>query len=96
MRCLLLCLIALSLASNVQAQSIHGRDGASLPAPPAAEPNPVIDNYFGTKITDNYRWLEDAKSTETRNFIDAAKHLHHSLPQTEPHPQPGAGRSRSA
>ena len=70
MRCLLLCLIALSLASNVQAQSIHGRDGTSLPVPPAAEPNPVIDNYFGTKITDNYRWLEDAKSTDTRNFID--------------------------
>ena len=25
---------------------------------------------FGTKITDNYRWLEDAKSSETRAFID--------------------------
>ena len=31
---------------------------------------PVVDNYFGTKITDNYRWLEDAKSPETRAFID--------------------------
>jgi len=56
--------------SNAIAQSIHGRDGITLPPPPAVEPNPVIDNYFGTKITDNYRWLEDAKSTETRNFID--------------------------
>src|SRR5258708_8970487 len=51
-------------------QSIHGRDGITLPAPPVAEENPVIDNYFGTKIADNYRWLEDAKSTETRAFID--------------------------
>ena len=32
---------------------------------------PVVDNYFGTKITDDYRWLEDAKSPETRAFIDA-------------------------
>ncbi|WP_348264090.1 prolyl oligopeptidase family serine peptidase [Telmatobacter sp. DSM 110680] len=60
----------LLLGYTALAQSIHGRDGTSLPAPPAVEPNPVIDNYFGTKITDNYRWLEDAKSTETRSFID--------------------------
>ena len=31
----------------------------------------MTDDYFGTKITDNYRWLEDAKSPETRAFIDA-------------------------
>jgi prolyl oligopeptidase len=31
----------------------------------------VTDTYFGTKIVDNYRWLEDAKSPETRAFIDA-------------------------
>ena len=52
------------------AQAIHGRDGITLPPPPAVEPNPVIDNYSGTKITDDYRWLEDAKSAETRSFID--------------------------
>lgn len=42
-----------------------------MPAPPAVEASPVVDDYFGTKITDNYRWLEDAKSTQTRAFIDA-------------------------
>ena len=31
----------------------------------------MIDDYFGTKITDSYRWLEDAKSAQTRQFIDA-------------------------
>jgi prolyl oligopeptidase len=31
----------------------------------------VPDDYFGTKISDSYRWLEDAKSLETRAFIDA-------------------------
>jgi prolyl oligopeptidase len=52
------------------AQSIHGRDGITLPSPPPVESDPVTDNYFGTKITDSYRWLEDAKSTQTRAFID--------------------------
>ena len=41
-----------------------------LPTPPPTEQVPVVDNYFGTKITDNYRWLEDAKSPETRAFLD--------------------------
>ena len=51
-------------------QTIHGRDGITLPEPPEVQKTPVVDDYFGTKITDNYRWLEDAKSTETRAFID--------------------------
>ena len=84
------------LGSKVFAQSIHGRDGIALPPPPVAEADPVIDNYFGTKITDNYRWLEDAKSTETRDFIDAAERLHHALSEAGPHPQSGRRRSRPA
>jgi prolyl oligopeptidase len=62
---------ALWVGTGAVAQTIHGRDGITLPAPPAVESTPVIDDYFGTKITDNYRWLEDAKSTQTRAFIDA-------------------------
>ena len=52
------------------AKIIHGRGGITLPAPPAVESDPVTDNYFGTKIADSYRWLEDAKSTRTRQYID--------------------------
>jgi prolyl oligopeptidase len=51
-------------------QAIHGRGGITLPAPPEAQAVPVADNYFGTKIVDNYRWLEDANSPETKAFID--------------------------
>ncbi|HME57419.1 MAG TPA: prolyl oligopeptidase family serine peptidase [Terracidiphilus sp.] len=53
------------------AQTIHGREGITLPPPPAIEAIPVSDDYFGTKIVDNYRWLEDARSPQTRAFIDA-------------------------
>ncbi len=56
---------------SLAGQTIHGRDGITLPPPPAVDAAPVIDNYFGTKVVDSYRWLEDSKSDETRAFIDA-------------------------
>ncbi len=59
------------VASTVAAaQTIHGRGGITLGAAPHAEAIPVKDNYFGTTIVDNYRWLEDANSPETKAFID--------------------------
>ena len=58
------------LCTIASAQAIRSRAGFTLPAPPTADPQPVIDNYSGNKITDDYRWLEDAKSAETRAFID--------------------------
>jgi prolyl oligopeptidase len=59
------------VGASLAGQTIHGRDGISLPPPPAVDAVPVTDNYFGTKIVDSYRWLEDSKSPETRAFIDA-------------------------
>jgi prolyl oligopeptidase len=63
-------LFALAAAAAV-AQSIHTGDGISMGPPPPANSDPVTDKYFGIKIADSYRWLEDAKSPETRAFIDA-------------------------
>jgi len=60
----------LAMSAQKSPEPIHGGDHIHLPAPPAADAVPVIDNYFGTKITDNYRWLEDSKSAETRDFIE--------------------------
>jgi len=59
------------LGVGLTGQTIHGRDGISLPPPPAVDAVPETDNYFGTRIVDSYRWLEDSKSPETRAFIDA-------------------------
>ncbi|HTJ30100.1 MAG TPA: hypothetical protein VL346_06355, partial [Acidobacteriaceae bacterium] len=66
--------IVLGLAlmpNSALAQNIHGGDNIKLPPPPETEKHPVTDNYFGTKVTDDYRWLEDAKSPATRAFLDA-------------------------
>ncbi len=62
--------VAFLLGSLVSAQAIHSRGGFTLPAPPEAEKIPVTDDYFGTKVVDDYRWLENADSPETKAFID--------------------------
>ncbi len=59
------------LGAVAASQTIHGRDGITLPEPPDVEAIPVTDDYFGTKVVDNYRWLEDARSPQTQAFIDA-------------------------
>ena len=38
---------------------------------PVTKKIPVTDDYFGTKVTDNYRWLEDDKSAETMAWVKA-------------------------
>ncbi|MHB0756501.1 prolyl oligopeptidase family serine peptidase [Polaribacter sp. M15] len=38
---------------------------------PETEKKPVVDTLFGTAVTDNYRWLEDDRSTETEAWVKA-------------------------
>ena len=39
-------------------------------APPVAEVKPIIDIFHGTKVLDNYRWLEDGNSPETKKWVE--------------------------
>ena len=39
--------------------------------PPVTPQRPVTDEYFGTKIVDPYRWLEDLKSPEVAAWMKA-------------------------
>jgi prolyl oligopeptidase len=38
---------------------------------PETAKQPVVDKYFDTEVTDNYRWLEDDRSKETENWVKA-------------------------
>lgn len=38
---------------------------------PSAKKVDQVDNYFGTKINDPYRWLEDNNSKETADWVEA-------------------------
>lgn len=31
----------------------------------------IVDNFFGTKIADPYRWLEDPDSKETQEYVES-------------------------
>jgi prolyl oligopeptidase len=38
-------------------------------APPVAEIKPVADTFHGTRVVDNYRWLEDGNAPETQRWV---------------------------
>jgi prolyl oligopeptidase len=38
---------------------------------PQARKADTVDNYFGTKVADPYRWMEDLNSPELKQWIDA-------------------------
>jgi prolyl oligopeptidase len=69
----LFCLLSLSSIAMV---AVYARDSKSSStssttpaAPPKAEIKPTIDLYHGTKVVDNYRWLEDGNSPETQKWV---------------------------
>ena len=41
----------------------------SQTSPPAAAVNPVTDDYYGSKIVDPYRYMEDVTSPALKNFL---------------------------
>ena len=43
--------------------------GSPYPAPPETARVPVVDTLHGVMFTDDYRWLEDQESAETRAWI---------------------------
>jgi prolyl oligopeptidase len=51
-------------------RSSNTAKSAAVPSgPPLAEVKPIADLYHGTKVIDNYRWLEDANSAATQKWV---------------------------
>lgn len=65
------------LATALAAGMLSGPCGAASGplAYPPAERGPVVDDYFGTKVPDPYRWLEDLDSPQTRTWVAAERAL---------------------
>jgi prolyl oligopeptidase len=66
-------LLLLVLFSLVFVITVFANDTASAPppsqGPPPTEKKPVEETFYGHKITDPYRWLEDSKTPETQKWV---------------------------
>jgi prolyl oligopeptidase len=54
----------LTLVSILVASVLADAAAAQPPHVPSTPVRPVVDDYFGTKVIDSYRWMEDRRSPE--------------------------------
>jgi prolyl oligopeptidase len=54
-------------------RTVTAKDGKNEPKIIYPESKKVdqVDDYFGTKVADPYRWLEDENSAETKAWVQA-------------------------
>lgn len=57
-------MIALSTTSSLSAKILAGGPDVQV-----ARVEPVVDDYYGTKVTDNYRWMENPKDPDWLPFL---------------------------
>jgi hypothetical protein len=57
--------------SHLRAQSVNS--SSAPPSPPVAPVKPVTDDYYGTKIVDPYRYMENLKDPHTLTGGDNQK-----------------------
>ncbi len=70
--------IAIGLLSIYLIIGFSGLTSAQKLTYPPARTDNVLDDYFGTKVPDPYRWLENADSPETQAWVDGENKLTHS------------------
>ncbi len=69
--------LAMTAPIIVAAATAAAAQSAVPPAPPAPSAYPKtrtvdhIDDYFGTKVADPYRWLEDDNAADTKAWVEA-------------------------
>ena len=63
-------LVAMSLSLALRPARAQG-DGGSRPAYPETKKGDVVDDYFGTKVADPYRWMEDDNAPEVAAWVAA-------------------------
>src|SRR6266851_8460880 len=55
--------------------TLAAADKASALVYPKARAAEQVDDYFGTKVSDPYRWMEDVDSAEVKSWVDAENTL---------------------
>ena len=59
-------ILTVSINSSVKAQLLSN----GLPKPPATTRIPVTDDYFGMKVTDHYRWMENLQDSTVMKWFE--------------------------
>jgi prolyl oligopeptidase len=58
-----LLLVATGVAESSDSSTMN------VPKPPATKQQPVTDDYFGQKVVDPYRWLEDGSTPDSQHWL---------------------------
>ena len=69
-----LAIVSLSLAAPLRLARAQKGDGGGTSSPvkyPETKKVDVVDDYFGTKVPDPYRWLEDDNAPEVGEWVTA-------------------------
>ena len=72
---------------NPAASQTEGTAGGVRLAYPTTKTVDTVDDYFGTRVPDPYRWLEDDNSPEVAAWVEAQNKVTFSYLQKTPYRQ---------
>ena len=76
--------VALLALFGAVAAGTRPQPGKPMLQYPDARKVDQVDDFFGTKVADPYRWLENSDAPDTRAWIDAENRGHLRLPVEDP------------
>jgi prolyl oligopeptidase len=68
-------ILAAALISADVTMAAAAADKTAAPVYPKAKTVEQVDDYFGTKVSDPYRWMENVDSADVKSWVDAENEL---------------------
>lgn len=68
-------LVALAVLNSCAPNEVQQEETMALDYPETRKDSTVVEDYFGTMVSDPYRWLEDDRAPETEAWVEAQNKL---------------------